>query len=90
MKSTAKHSNPWQLQTFSEVNESLLKSLGNGFLFSKNEVGAICYRFDTNSIPAPKVCEMVEMDSNLHVKLLYESSPISLTSCFRKEEKLRV
>ena len=30
---------------FSKVNESLLKSLGNGFLFSKNEDCAILYRF---------------------------------------------
>ena len=72
------------IATFSEVNESLLKSLGNGFLFSKNEDCAIFYRFDTNSIPAPKVCEMIKIDSNLHVKLFYESSSIPLPSWFRK------
>ena len=69
---------------FSEVNESLLKSLGNGFFFSKNEDCAIFYRFDTISIPVPKVCEMIQIDSNLHVKLFYESSLIPLPSWFRK------
>ena len=72
------------ISTFSELNESILKSLGNGFFFSKNEDCSIFYRFYTNSIPAPKVCEMIKIDSNLHVKLFYESSPIQLPSWFRK------
>ena len=36
MKSTSKHSNPWQLQTF-QRSMSLLKLLENCFLFSKRE-----------------------------------------------------
>ena len=76
------------IATFSKVNES--KSLENGFLFSKNEDCVIFYRFGTNSIPAPKVCEIIEICSNLHFELFYKSSPIPLLSWFRKGGKLRV
>ena len=63
------------IANFSEVNESIPKSLGYWFLFSKNEDCAIFHRFDTNSIPEPKVCEMIKIGSNLHVKLYSTSSP---------------
>ena len=75
---------------FSEVNESLLKSLGNRFLFSKNKDCAIFYILDKNSIPAHKVCEMIKIYSNLHVKLFYESSHIPLPSWFRKRGNMEL
>ena len=82
MKSTANYSNTRQLM--SDVNDTVLYSLRNSFLFSKNEESTIFYKFDTNSIPAPKVCEMLKIHRNPHVKLFYESSPIPLPSWFRK------
>ena len=56
-----------------------------GFCFQKMKIALFYTDFDTNSIPVPKVCEMIKIDSNLHVKLFYESSPIPLPSWFRKE-----
>ena len=52
----------------SDVNETIM--LAEKWLKKKkNEESTIFYKFYLNSIPVPKVCEMIKIDSNLHVKL---------------------
>ena len=68
---------------FSEVNESLLKYLEDGFKFSKYEEYVYFYRMQAENSPIPKITESIRIDKNLHIQLFYQSCPLPLPSWLR-------
>lgn len=82
-----------QLQTFesldnvtnlSDVDESLLQILGDGFNFVRYENHVIFYNLSTQESSIPEVTTTIRIDKNLRVNLFHKGSPVPLPPWFRQ------
>ena len=72
------------IDSFSHIDESLLKVLQNDFQCSKFEDHVVFYKTEWNQLSVPEVTYCIRVDSDLHVKLFYKGSPLPLPAWFRK------
>lgn len=75
---------------FSQINESLLLALGSDFHFRKYEDNAVFFALQSDYLSVPRVTHCIRVDSDLHVKLFYEGSPVPLPRwfCYSRNAKL--
>ena len=74
----------FKVESFSEVDESLLAFLDNGYQCDKYENHVVFYKIVTNELSIPQVTESIRIDSNLHVQLFYKGLPVPLPIWFCK------
>ena len=75
------------IQSFSDVNSSLLDVLGDTYQCQEHFDHVVYFKTVLSELSLPEVTECIRVDSNLHVKLFYKGSPISLPEWFRKGSK---
>ena len=79
-----KYKTNFLIESFSDINESLLEYLEKGFTYSKYDDHVVFYKTVRNELSIPQVTDCIRIDSDLHVKLFYKGSPIPLPEWFRK------
>ena len=75
------------IESFDEINESLLEFLGPDYECTRYDDHVIFYKFIKNELSVPEVTDCIRIDSEMHVKLFYKGSPIPLPEWFRKGSK---
>ena len=73
-----------KINSFEDLNSSLLEKLGEGFIFKRFEDHALLFILQY-SIVCPKVTSCIRIDMNLRIQLFYKDSPVPLPKWFYKE-----
>jgi hypothetical protein len=71
-----------RIKDFSDVNDSLLKTLGEIYHLKRYEDHAVFYALQVDDLSVPKITVCIRVDSDLHVKLFYAGSPVPLPKWF--------
>jgi len=72
------------IESFSDINESLLKHIGYDYTFVKKDDYAEFYKIQENHLSSSEITESIIINSNLHVKLFFKGCPIPLPTWFKK------
>ena len=73
----------YTISSFTDVDESLLDFLDPDFECREHGNHVVFYKTVTDHLSVPQITECIRVDSDLHVKLFYKSSPIPLPTWFR-------
>lgn len=73
-----------RIEKLDDINECMVKYLGNGFILEKHDTFVIIYKLERNPSMVPEVTHCIKIDEELRVKLFYKSIPVPLPIWFRK------
>ena len=66
-----------KINSFEDLNSSLLEKLGEGFIFKRFEGHALLFILQYSNV-CPKVTSCIRIDMNLRIQLFYKDSPVPL------------
>lgn len=78
------------IDNFSQVNDSLLSTLEQGFAFVNKEDYVLYYKFEVDERTVPEVTYCIRVDSDLRVQLFFKGLPVPLPHWFRKSRNTKL
>ena len=72
------------VESFEDINESLLELLDSAFKCSTYEDHVVYYKTVMDDLSIPQITQCIRIDSELHVRLFFKGSPVPLPDWFRK------
>ena len=77
------------IESFEDINESLLELLDSAFQCSTYEDHVVYYKTVMDDLSIPQITQCIRIDSKLHVRLFFKGSPVPLPDWFRKSSSCK-